>query len=250
MRCAVHFICRESLFWHLRYFGFFFTYTVYRFLLSVILLSLLGCLFSFFLSSHFHSLLPLLNSFHRSPLPFFHSCLILLTFHFLCTSFHSSHSFVSVLNFFYSTYHLVMSLSYPFFISIPSFFSSFHSHHHLIFSNSLLTSPPSSIFFLPCFHCLPACLPSIILLPLLIFVLNPLPTPSPFLFPHHLHFPPLNSSLYSPKAGEHGVWMQLDWCWVGAAGVVPAGCLLPRCQGPQSGVVLHQQCSAAGGKSS
>lgn len=157
-----------------------------------------------------------------------------------------------------------MSLSYPFFISIPSFVSSFHSHH-LLFPSMLyslhLISPtpclqaPSSIFFLPCFHCLPACLPSIILLPLLIFFLNP---------PFHFSHPPLflffslTTSIFllsthlspTPKAGEHGVWMQLDWCWVGAAGVVPAGCLLPRCQGPQSGVVLHQQRSAAGGKSS
>jgi len=32
--------------------------------------------------------------------------------------------------------------------------------------------------------------------------------------------------------------------------VVPAGCLLPPCQGPQLGVTLHPECSAAGRSSS
>lgn len=53
-------------------------------------------------------------------------------------------------------------------------------------------------------------------------------------------FPP------SLKAGTHGVQVQLDWCRGGASGVEPAGCLLPWCQGPQLGIVLHQKSSATG----
>lgn len=65
-----------------------------------------------------------------------------------------------------------------------------------------------------------------------------------FRFPHHLHVPP-PFFLSSPKAGEHGIRMQLDWRCGRAAGVVPAGCLLPQCQGLQLGAVLHQECSTA-----
>lgn len=59
-------------------------------------------------------------------------------------------------------------------------------------------------------------------------------------------YPSLPSFHSSPKAGEHGIWMQLVWRCGGVAGVVPAGCLLPLCQGPQLGVELHWACSAAG----
>lgn len=57
-------------------------------------------------------------------------------------------------------------------------------------------------------------------------------------------------SFLFPKAGEHDIWMQLDWCCGGVAGVEPAGCSLLLCKGAQLGVVLHQECSAAGRSSS
>lgn len=157
MRCAVHFICRESLFWHLWYFGFFshLLYLVF-YSLSSFYLSLAVFSPSFFLSSHFHSLLPLLNSFHRSLLPFFHSCLILLTFHFLCTSFHSSHSFVSVLYFF----TLPTTLSCPSHI-LSSFPFLFLLLPHPSPSNFLQLpayKPPLLHIFPPLFS-LPSCLP-------------------------------------------------------------------------------------------
>lgn len=70
-------------------------------------------------------------------------------------------------------------------------------------------------------------------------------------------FPPTNVSVYlsdtllfifppPPLAGEHGVWMQLvrRCCW--DAGVVPAGWLLPSCQGMQLGAGLHRESSQSG----
>lgn len=120
----------------------------------------------------------------------------------------------------------VFSLANGFLISVPSFSSPVSS---LTFFAFMRFTPP-------CFSHPPSC--------------RLYPHYPPFLSLIHLHFPPLPYSPASPKAGEHGVWMQLDWRRGGVAGVVPAGCLLPLFQGPQLGVVLHQECSAAGRSSS
>lgn len=136
-----------------------------------------------------------------------------------------------------------------------TFFSCLFTHHSFPYFSSFFFCLHSITFL-----ALPQSSPVCLYLPLISFPSNfessflVFPQPSHhFLFPHHHchhhHFHSLPSLHSSPKAGEHGVGMQMVRRRGGVAGVVPAGCLLPRCQGLQLSVQLHQEGSAAGGSS-
>lgn len=164
--------------------------------------------------------------------------------------------------FFLSAYvHSFFSILVLLFLPPASSFTPMHSLSCLFTHHSF---PYFSPFFF-CLHsitflALPQPSPVCPYLPLILFPSNfqssflVFPQPSHhFLFPdhhcHHHHFHSLPSLHSSPKAGEHGVGMQMVRRRGGVAGVVPAGCLLPRCQGLQLSVQLHQEGSAAGGSS-
>lgn len=159
----------------------------------------------------------------------------------------SIHSFRSLSFFFFLLLHPLHPCIH--FLLLP-----FHSPLLSLFLTFLFL-PPFSHFSgpAPILPCLP--LPSLnfvpfqlpVLLPCIPTTLSSFPLPSPPLPPPSFHsLPSLHSS---PKAGEHGVGMQMVRRRGGVAGVVPAGCLLPRCQGLQLSVQLHQEGSAAGGSS-
>lgn len=216
----------------------------------------------------------LLKIAHLDSLPLFHPS---ICFHSFSYSFISEDRSSMFLLFPFTFYNPASAFSAIFFLS---------AHVHSFFSILvLLFLPPASFFeaftffsclftrhsfpyFSPFFFCLhsitflalPQYFPVCPYLPLISFPSNFQPsflvfpqTSHHFLFPHHHchhhHFHSLPSLHSSPKAGEHGVGMQMVRRRGGVAGVVPAGCLLPRCQGLQLSVQLHQEGSAAGGSS-
>lgn len=166
--------------------------------------------------------------------------------------------------FFLSAYvHSFFSVLVLLFLPPASSFTPMHSLSSLAFSLTtpfLISHLSFSASIQSLFLALPQPSPVCPYLPLILFPSKfqssflVFPQPSHhFLFPdhhcHHHHFHSLPSLHSSPKAGEHGVGMQMVRRRGGVAGVVPAGCLLPRCQGLQLSVQLHQEGSAAGGSS-